>query len=139
MQALLPTPAHRKKSKADKSDGADSGDEKDQMTADDEIEGAEDANKKDKNGKPTKESKAASAAAEAKAANSKAATVESAIEYIRTLQQERIEMAKAMQARDLEMEELRRKLQDAENKLGSTTNGGRHSPAADVETADTAS
>ncbi|KAF2154862.1 hypothetical protein K461DRAFT_276026 [Myriangium duriaei CBS 260.36] len=125
MQALLPPPALRAKSK---SDGAESPDGKDQTTADedqdnagDQADGAKAATgKKDKSGKQSKESaKAASAAAEAKAANSKAATVESAIEYIRALQQERLIMAEAMKARDNEVNELRRRLRDVELKLGT--------------------
>lgn len=64
--------------------------------------------------------KSTSAASEAKAANSKAATVENAIEYIRALQKERVMLAEAMQAKDNEMNELRRKLRDAQFKLGNT-------------------
>lgn len=119
MQSLLPPPALRPKTKAD---GSDSPDGKDNMTADDEQDTPEEqtdetkpaAGKKDKAAKTSKES---SAAAEAKAANSKAATVENAIEYIRALQQERNAMAEAMKAKDSEVNDLRRKLRDAEFKL----------------------
>lgn len=51
--------------------------------------------------------------AEGKSASSKAATVESAIEYIKALQQEMAQTAKALQERDAEMSMLRKKLQDA--------------------------
>lgn len=53
------------------------------------------------------------AASEAKAANSKAATVESAIEYIRTLQHERTVMEQTMKAKDDEMTALRKRLAQA--------------------------
>ena len=121
MQALLPSPAIRANSKSDKMDGVEGAD----ATADEETDAKADAGEdtkavKTENGKSAKESKASSAAAEAKAANSKAATVESAIEYIRTLQQERAEMSEAIKAKDSEMNALRRKLRDAEFKRGSS-------------------
>jgi excinuclease UvrABC helicase subunit UvrB len=49
--------------------------------------------------------------------NSKAATVESAIDYIRTLQQESESMSKAAEEKDKECEALRRKLQAMERLL----------------------
>lgn len=141
MQTLLPPPAVCSKSKSGTDEG-DSPDCKGHTSADAEQDTAGDQDedpkaatvKRDKNGKPVKDSaKTSSAAAEAKAANSKAATVESAIEYIRALQQERLLLAEAMKVKDTEVNELRRKLRDAELKLGAAA---RHSPDMDVGTTD---
>lgn len=71
-------------------------------------------------------------ASEAKAANSKAATVESAIEYIKSLQRDRQQMEQTLKGKDDEMTALRQRLQDAEIKLhaGSSDKTGRSSSAA---------
>ena len=50
--------------------------------------------------------------------NSKAATVESAIDYIRSLQQETEEKSKAVEAMDRECILLKRKLEEMERLLG---------------------
>lgn len=50
--------------------------------------------------------------------NSKAATVESAIEYIKALKRETEEMSKMAEAKDKECELLRRKLKDMEKMFG---------------------
>jgi hypothetical protein len=50
--------------------------------------------------------------------NSKAATVESAIDYIRALQQETEEKSKAVEERDRECESLKKKLEEMEKLLG---------------------
>jgi Helix-loop-helix DNA-binding domain len=50
--------------------------------------------------------------------NSKAATVESAIEYIKALKRETEEMSKAAEAKDKECEELRQKLKDMKKLFG---------------------
>ena len=55
---------------------------------------------------------------------------ESAIDYIRTLQQERLAMAEAMRVRDAEVDDLRRRLREAEFKLGGTN--GTTEPAQTV-------
>ena len=51
--------------------------------------------------------------------NSKASTVESAIEYIKTLQKEHEEMKSAKEKRDKENEALRRRLNEMEKHLGA--------------------
>lgn len=55
--------------------------------------------------------------------NSKAATVESAIEYIRCLQTERYHFCQRIEERDKEVEELRRRLDDMERRLGDRSPG----------------
>jgi len=106
MQALLPSPAIKPKSDIDEPPTpAVNGNSK-----------ADDAKSKN--------------AAEAKAANSKAATVESAIEYIRTLQQEREAMELAIRAKDDEMTQLRKRLEAA---LGSNGSGTSISDAGSSE------
>jgi len=55
--------------------------------------------------------------------NSKAATVESAIEYIRSLQTERVQFCQRIEERDKEVEELRRRLNDMERRLGDRSPG----------------
>jgi Helix-loop-helix DNA-binding domain len=50
--------------------------------------------------------------------NSKAATVESAIEYIKTLKRETEEISKVAEAKDKECEALRKKIKDMERLLG---------------------
>ena len=55
-----------------------------------------------------------SAASDAKAANSKAATVENAIDYIRALQRERLLMELAMKSKDDELNALRRRLKNVD-------------------------
>jgi predicted RNase H-like nuclease (RuvC/YqgF family) len=50
--------------------------------------------------------------------NSKAATVESAIEYIKSLKEEREEMSRAAEQKDRECEELRRRLEDMQKLVG---------------------
>lgn len=103
MQALLPSPAIKPKSDSDEAGDAATPAVNGNSKADDT---------KTKN------------AAEAKAANSKAATVESAIEYIRTLQQEREAMEAAIKARDDEMSALRKKLEQALGANGFSESGG---------------
>jgi len=106
MQALLPSPAMKPKSDTDEPPTpAVNGNTK-----------ADDAKSKN--------------AAEAKAANSKAATVESAIEYIRSLQQEREVMELAIRAKDDEMSQLRKRLEAA---LGSNANGNGLSDSGSSE------
>lgn len=51
--------------------------------------------------------------AEGKSASSKAATVESAIEYIKALQQERLQTVQMLKQKDAEMAALRQRLQSA--------------------------
>lgn len=51
--------------------------------------------------------------------NSKAATVESAIEYIRSLQTERQVFCRRIEERDREVEELRKRLDEMEKRLGT--------------------
>lgn len=102
MQALLPSPAIKPKSDSDETADAPTPAINGNSKADDA---------KTKN------------AAEAKAANSKAATVESAIEYIRTLQQEREAMEAAIKARDDEMSALRKRLEQALGSNGFSESG----------------
>lgn len=61
--------------------------------------------------------------AEGKSANSKAATVESAIDYIRNLQSERVEIIQALKGKDDEIAILRKKLEAAELRLGTSEAG----------------
>ena len=56
---------------------------------------------------------AAAASAESKSASSKAATVESAIDYIKILQLERMQTVQMLRARDAEIAALKQKLQAA--------------------------
>jgi hypothetical protein len=60
--------------------------------------------------------------------NSKAATVESAIDYIRILQKETTENAKAVEERDRECDRLKRKLAEMEKLLEE--NGVKNTPGA---------
>lgn len=145
MQSLLPLPAVRKKSNKDgESPDVDGSDEK----ADDEESKDETpaASVKGKNKESRWNSKGSpngtvggktsvsgsSAAAEAKAANSKAATVESAIVYIKELQQERVVMAEKMVEKDKEVNELRKRLREVELKLNSPHLDGK-AMEADVD------
>jgi hypothetical protein len=56
--------------------------------------------------------------------NSKAATVESAIDYIRTLQTERSIFCQRIEERDKEVEDLRRRLDEMERKFGEKSGSG---------------
>lgn len=53
--------------------------------------------------------------------NSKAATVESAIEFIKLLKREASEKDKILETKDRELENLRRKLRDMETRLGGSS------------------
>jgi hypothetical protein len=66
--------------------------------------------------------------------NSKAATVESAIDYIRALQEETEEKSKAVEERNRECESLKKKLKELEKLLGQkglTEKGGSNSSSGD--------
>jgi Helix-loop-helix DNA-binding domain len=56
--------------------------------------------------------------------SSKAATVESAIEYIRALQKETKDRMRAIEEKDREVDELRRKLGEMERRFGEGSNTG---------------
>lgn len=56
--------------------------------------------------------------------NSKAATVESAIEYIKSLQTEREAFCLQIEEKDREVEELRKRLDDMERRLGERSASG---------------
>lgn len=63
--------------------------------------------------KPEEDEEEKGSTAEAKSASSKAATVESAIEYIKAMQQERLQTAQMLKQKDDEMAALKKQLQDA--------------------------
>lgn len=99
MQALLPKVAGRSKSSSGSSKGGGDND-------DEEEEKDSPAN-----------------TPEGKSANSKAATVEGAIDYIRLLQRERMQTVEMLKAKDDEMTMLREKLQAAELKASGPEDG----------------
>jgi len=98
MQALLPRPSGKTKG----ANGNGTEDERAKSSAADD----EDCGEKDS-------PKGGGATSESKSASSKAATVESAIEYIKSLQRERLETDYLLKTKDAEMASLRRRLQDA--------------------------
>lgn len=99
MQALLPRVVGRSKSSSDSGKG-----------------GAENDDEEEEKDSPAN-------TAEGKSANSKAATVESAIDYIKLLQRERMQTVQVLKDKDDEMVMLREKLQAAELKLVDSEDG----------------
>ncbi|GAB7354415.1 hypothetical protein MBLNU459_g4908t1 [Dothideomycetes sp. NU459] len=99
MQLLLPKAASRSKNSSGGSSSSKNG-----------AENEEEEEEKD----------SPATTAEGKSANSKAATVESAIDYIRLLQRERMQTVQVLKEKDDEVAMLRKKLQAAELKLGGS-------------------
>ena len=102
MQSLLPPPSKTPSMNGSHQNG---GNNSNSSGKDDDEGGKDDS---------PKTAAATKAANDAKTANSKAATVESAIEYIKILQQEKAQMENALRGKDEEMSLLRKRLRAAD-------------------------
>ncbi|KAL1303882.1 hypothetical protein AAFC00_000336 [Neodothiora populina] len=118
MQALLPKKAKSANGSSDKTD--------DDNAMEDEADGGD--NDKTAAGPKT-------ASAESKNASSKAATVESAIDYIKLLQQERLRHDELLKQKDAEMALLRKELQNARLGASAGIENKTETPAASTAVA----
>lgn len=112
MQSLLPSVASKPESGSNGTAAANDG-------STDDNESSKDGASKSSPKTAAAAAAAAQAASDSKSANSKAATVESAIEYIKILKHERLQTVQMLKRQDEEMAALRKRLVAAEAKLGA--------------------